>query len=65
MMPSLTKVQDDRIRVNLFKLRYKTLETEIADPSARFEQALIDTADEVINLAKHQKTVTAWLKKFG
>ena len=63
-MPTLTKQQEDRFRVSLFKTRYKILIGHGLSEDERFFQAIYDTSDEKLNPDDYPEIVEEWLMTF-
>ena len=61
----LTEQQENKLRVTLFKARYKTLKNEGLSSDERFAQAIIDTSDDKIVLEEHSEIVRNWLYQFN
>ena len=64
-MIELDRKQVDRIMINLFHARYKSLLSEGLPQDVRFAYAIADTADDKIKLEEHPEIVLEWLKAFG
>lgn len=60
----LTKNQEDRFRIALFKTRYKILIGHGLSEDERFFQAIVDTSDEKLNPNDYPEIVEEWLKTF-
>ena len=61
---TLTRVQENRIRVTLFKARYKSLANEGLSVEERFMRAIAETSEDNIKLEYHSEIIEKWLKKF-
>ena len=64
-MIMLTSRQEDKLRVTLFKARYKALRHDDLTNEERFVHAIAETADHRIDLTKHQGLVAEWLARFN
>lgn len=60
----LTKDQEDRFRICLFKTRYKILIGHGLSEDERFFQAIYDTSDEKLNPDEYPEIVEEWLSRF-
>ncbi len=60
----ITRKQEDRFRVALFKTRFKFL-ADIISSGERFFQAIVDTSDDKIRIEEHFEIVEEWLVRYG